>query len=76
MDGVPLDGAVDIGANITLIELEAFKRIATVRRRDFKLPDKTPHSCNQTTFHIDSRIDIDKHVPSMAPRQCGKFQTL
>ena len=62
MSGVPLDGVVDTGADITLIGAEAFKRIATVAKlcqRDLKRPDKTSWTYDQKTFHIDGRIDVD-----------------
>ena len=61
MGGVPLDGVVDTGADITLIGAEAFKRIATVaklHRRDFKRPDKTPRTYDQKTFRIDGRFEL------------------
>ena len=62
VSGVPLDGVVDTGADITIVGAEAFKRIAAVaklRRRDFKQPDKTPRTYDQKTFHIDGRVDLD-----------------
>ena len=62
IEGVPVDGVVDTGADITIVGAEAFKRIATVaklRRRDFKPADKTPHTYDQRTFHIDGRVDLD-----------------
>ena len=62
ISGVPLDGVVDTGADITIVGAEAFKRIATVaklHRRDFKQPDKTPRTHDQKTFHIDGRVDLD-----------------
>ena len=60
--GVPIEGMVDTGADITLVGAEAFKRIAAVaklRRRDFKPADKIPRTYDQKTFHIDGRIDLD-----------------
>ena len=60
--GVPLDGVVDTGADITIVGAEVFKRIATVaklHRRDFKQSDKTPRTYDQKTFHIDGRVDLD-----------------
>ena len=60
--GVPWDGVVDTGADITLIGPEAFKRIAAVaklHRHNFKPLDKTPRTYDQKTFHIDGQIDMD-----------------
>ena len=45
VQGVPVDGAVDSGADITIIERDLFKRVATVaklRKKNFKPPDKVP----------------------------------
>ena len=78
--GVPLDGVVDTGADITLIGEEAFKRIATVaklRRQDFKRPDKTPRTYDQKTFRIDGRFDVDitTHYEDPCVRQDGRQRT-
>ena len=60
--GVPVDGVVDTGADITIVGGEAFKRIAAVarlRRRDVRPADKTPHTYDQKTFRIDGRVELD-----------------
>ena len=60
--GVPVDGVVDTGADITIVGAETFKRIAAVARlwrRDFRPADKTPHTYDQKTFRIDGRVDLD-----------------
>ena len=47
--GVPVDGTVDTGADITIMGAEVFKRLAAVvklRRHDFKPADRTPHTYN------------------------------
>ena len=44
VQGVPMNGVVDTGAGITIINGPMFKRVAPVARlkkRDFKAPDKT-----------------------------------
>ena len=60
--GVPLDGVVDTGADITIVAAEAFKRITAVaklRRRELKQADKIPRTYDQKTFHLDGRVDLD-----------------
>ena len=62
VEGVPIKGVVDSGADITIIGGEAFKKVAAVarlRKRDFKPPDKTPKTYNQQTFRLDGRMDLD-----------------
>ena len=60
--GVPVEGVVDTAADITIIGAEVFKRIASVaklRRRHLKPVDKTPHTYDRNTFHLDGRLDLD-----------------
>lgn len=60
--GVPMEGVVDSGSDITILGGEMFKQIATVARlhkKDFKPPDKQPRTYNQQTFHIDGRVELD-----------------
>ena len=60
--GVPIDGIVDSGADITIVGGDVFKRIAAVaklRKRDFKPPDKTPRNYDQQPFCLDGRVDLD-----------------
>ena len=60
--GVPVDGIVDTAADITIVGAETFKRIAAVaklRKRDLKLADKTPCTCDQKIFRLDGRLDLD-----------------
>ena len=54
--GVPMDGIVDSGADITIVGGDMFKRVAAVaklRKRDFKPPDKTPRNYDQQPFRLD-----------------------
>ena len=47
LQGVPTWGIVDTGSDITIVGGELFKVVATaarLRKRDFKKPDKTPHT--------------------------------
>ena len=62
VEGVPIKGVVDSGADITIIGGEAFKQVAAVarlRKHDFKPPDKTLKTYNQQTFRLDGRMDLD-----------------
>ena len=57
VQGVPMNGVVDAGADI-IINGPMFKRVAAVarlRKRDFKSPDKTPHAYGQKPFKLDGR---------------------
>ena len=62
VQGVPMNGVVDTGADITIINGPMFKWVAAVarlRKRDFKAPDKTPHAYGQKPFKLDGRLDLD-----------------
>ena len=62
VQGVPMYGIVDSGADITIIGGALFKRVATIarlRKRDFKPPDKTPKTYDQRSFKLDGRMDLD-----------------
>ena len=62
VQGVPVEGLVDTGADITIVGKEAFKRIAAaakLRKKDFKPSDRTPRGYDQKPFHVDGRVDLD-----------------
>ena len=62
IQGVPVCGIIDSGADITIIGGSLFKRVATVarlRQRDFKAADKTPRTYDQRPFTLDGRMDLD-----------------
>ena len=62
VQGVPMDGVVDSGADITIMGGAMFKRVAVVaklRKKDFKPPDKVPRNYDQQPFRLDGRIDLD-----------------
>ena len=55
LQGVPTSGAVDNGADITIVGGELFRRVAAVaklRRSQLKKVDKIPHTYDQKTFWI------------------------
>ena len=58
VQGVPMEGVVDSGADITIMGGAMFKHIAAVaklRKKDLKHPDKVP----QQPFRLDGRIDLE-----------------
>ena len=62
VQGVPMNGVVDSGADITIMGGEMFKHVAAVgklRKKDFKSSDTTPHNYDQHPFHLDGRLDLD-----------------
>ncbi len=57
--GVPAVGIVDTGADICIMGAELFKRVASVARlkkKDFKDPDKTPHTYDDCPFKLHGKI--------------------
>ena len=51
--GVPVDGVIDTGADISIMGGEVFRKIAAVaklRKSQLKKADKTPHNYDQTPF--------------------------
>ena len=53
IQGVPVDGIVDSGAEITIMGAELFKKVASIcrlRKRDFKKPDWIPRTYDQKVF--------------------------
>ena len=60
--GVPAVGLVDTGADITIMGSELFKKVAAVaglKKRQFKLADKQPHTYDWHQFKLDGRLDLD-----------------
>ena len=53
IQGVPVVGILDSGADITIMGAEMFKKVASVaklRKQDFKKPDKVPRTYNHKPF--------------------------
>ena len=61
IQGVPAEGLVDSGAEITIMGGELFKKVATVNRlkKDFKKPDKVCKTYSRQTFPLDERMKMD-----------------
>ena len=62
VQGVPAQGVIDSGADITIINADLFKNIAAatkLRKKAFKQPDKVPYTYDQKSFKLDGCIDLD-----------------
>ncbi len=62
IQGVPMFGIIDSGADITIIGGILFKKVAAVaklKKKDFKKPGKTPRTYDQKPFKLDGRMDLD-----------------
>ena len=62
IQGVPVYGIVDSGADISIIGGGLFRRVAAaakLRKRDLKKPDKTPRTYDHQPFSLDGRMDLD-----------------
>ena len=71
LQGVPVYGLVDSGADISIIGGSLFRRVATVARlkkRNFKTADRTPRTYDQRPFRLDGRMDLDIHFEGKTMR--------
>ena len=62
VQGVPADGMIDIGADITIMGQDLFAKVAAAARlhkKNFRKPDKVPRTYYQKTFHLDGYMDMD-----------------
>ena len=62
VQGVPTEGVIDSGADITIMGGDLFKRVASVARlkkKNFKPADKVQRSYDQRPLSLDGRIDQD-----------------
>jgi hypothetical protein len=62
LQGVPVYGVIDTGADITILGENLFKKVATIaklKKRDFHPADKTPRNYDQRPFQLDGRLDLD-----------------
>lgn len=62
IQGVPVFGIIDSGADITIMGGELFKKVAAaakLKKKDFKAPDKVPRTYDQQSFTLDGRMDLD-----------------
>ena len=62
LQGVPVKGVVDSGADITIMGAEVFKKVAAaahLKKSAFKKADKVPVTYDGKTFQLDGRMDLD-----------------
>ena len=62
LQGVPAQGIVDSGADITIMGAELFKKVAAankIRKKAFHKPDKIPRTYDQKTFTLDGYLQLD-----------------
>ena len=62
LQGVPVKGVIDSGADITIMGAEVFKKVASVahlKKSAFKKPDKVPYTYDGKSFELDGRMDLD-----------------
>ena len=62
IQGVPAEGLIDSGAEITIMGKELFKKVASINRlkkKDFKPPDKVPRTYSRQTFSLNGQMELD-----------------
>ena len=62
LQGLPVSGVIDSGADITIMNGNVFKKVAAIARlskRAFKPTDKLPYGYYNTPFKLDNHIDLD-----------------
>ena len=53
VQGVPTEGVINSGADITIVA-----SVARLKKKNFKPADKVPRSYDQRPFSLDGRIDL------------------
>ena len=62
VQGFPVEGIIDSGADITIVNGDLFKKIAAsarLKKKNFKPADKCPRTYNRQVFTLDGRMDLD-----------------
>ena len=62
LQGVPVYGLVDSGADITIIGGKLLRRVSSIvklQKKDLKRPDKVPRNYDQRAFTLHGRMDLD-----------------
>ena len=62
IQGVPTQGVIDSGSDITIIGGELFRKVAAVarlRKKDLRKPDRVPRTYDNTPFALDAMADLD-----------------
>ena len=62
LEGVPTQGVIDTGADITIVGGDLFRRVAAaacLRKSQLKKPDKVPKGYDRRPFSVDGVMDLD-----------------
>ena len=62
VQGVPAEGVVDTGADITIMGADLFKRVAAVahlKKKELKKSDRVPFTYDQKPFRLDGKLELD-----------------
>ena len=62
IQGVPVYGVIDSGADITILGGNLLRKVVTtvkLRKKDLKPPDKVPRNYDQRPFKLHGRMDLD-----------------
>ncbi len=62
IQGVPAEGVIDSGADITIMGGDLFKKVAAaarLRKSQLKKPDKVPHTYDQKPFRLDGKVELN-----------------
>ena len=62
LHGLPVQGVIDSGADITIMNGDTFKKVAAIarlRKKAFKSADKIPYGYDNKPFKLDGCIDLD-----------------
>ena len=76
VQGVPAQGVIDSGADITIIGGDLFKRVAAVARfkkKNLKNVDKVLRTYDLKPFSLDGRMDLDvsfRGTCTCVPQHC------
>ena len=61
VEGVPAEGIIDSGSDITIMGGDLFRKVSAVGRlkgRTFKKVDKVPHTYDRRPFSLDGKMDM------------------
>ena len=62
LQGLPVMGLIDSGADITIMNGDVFKKVAAiawVKKKAFKATNKTPYGYDNKPFTLNGQIDLD-----------------
>ena len=60
VQGMPVEGVIDSGADITIMGADLFKKVAAIahlKKKQLKKSDKVPYTYDQKPFKLDGKLD-------------------